>query len=58
MECYTFTFGYASSTGQSSMTASPDPQMAFAVRDAQSSFNSAIKGLLKLIRDMPQLPRE
>jgi hypothetical protein len=63
MECYTFTFGYDPSAGQDShevnlLALSPDTQLAFFVGDALSSFNSAIKGLLKAIRDLPKLPRE
>ena len=63
VECYTFTITYTSSSGQtgrsvSSVTVSPGPQTAFFVGDAQKSFNAAIKCLLKLIRGLPQLPRE
>jgi HORMA domain len=63
VECYTFTVTYTSSSGQtgrnvSSITVSPDPHTAFFVGDAQKSFNTAIKGLLRLIRGLPQLPRE
>lgn len=63
MECYTFTFTYNSSSGQinrdvSTITVSPGSDAVFLVGDAQKSFNAAIKGLLKLIHGLPQLPRE
>ena len=63
VECYTFTVTYCSSPGQpsrnvSGITVSPDTQTAFLVNDAQKSFNAAIKGLLRSIRGLPQLPRE
>ncbi len=62
VECYTFTFTYSSSSGQggrdvSSITVSPGSHTLFFVGDAQKSFNAAIKGLLKLIRGLPRLPR-
>ena len=63
LECYTFAITYSSSSGSSgrtvsSVTLSPGPHPAFFVGDAQRSFNAAIKGLLKVTRGLPQLPRE
>ncbi len=62
MECYTFTFTYNSAPGRShravsSVTVSPGPQPAFFVEDAYQSFNAAIKGLLRVVKPLPLLPR-
>jgi meiosis-specific protein len=63
IECYTFTFTYSSSSGKSghdvsSITVSTNSHELLFVGDAQKSFNAAIKGLLKFIRGLPQLPRK
>jgi HORMA domain len=62
IECYTFAFTYGSSSLRSgrgvSVTISPGSSTVFFVGDAQKSFNAAIKGFLKRISNLPQLPRE
>jgi hypothetical protein len=63
LECYTFAFTYArlrghSSREVSSISISPSCQNLVLVGDARKNFNTAIKGLLKSIRGLPQLPRQ
>lgn len=62
VECYTFTVTYSATSrlsrrNISGVRVTADSRTVFFAGDAQKSFNAAIKGLLKFLRGLPQLPR-